>query len=151
MAASDTAQVGMRLANEGGRRRGPLMTLHRSCTFAALALSACASGSYVPASHVLGAQNAIAAAEGGGAAQNPQADLHLRLAREQLSSAQRLMRQGATARADAMLLRAQADAQLALSLAREASAQAEARHMSERIRALSTTSMTQPQPTEDQP
>ncbi|HXN32426.1 MAG TPA: DUF4398 domain-containing protein [Polyangiaceae bacterium] len=126
------------------------MLLHRSCAAAALALSACAA-SYVPASHVLGAQSAIAAADGAGAAQNPQADLHLRLAREQYSSAQRLIKQGATAQADAMLLRAQADAQLSLSLAREASAQTEARQMSERIRALSTTSMTRPQPPEEQP
>jgi hypothetical protein len=120
------------------------MKLYRSIAFGALALNACTSSAYVPASHVLDTQNAIGAADGAGAAQSPQADLHLRLAREQYASARRLMKRGAAAQADALLLRAQADAQLALSLARESSAQAEARETSDRIRALSTISTTQP-------
>jgi hypothetical protein len=118
------------------------MKLNRSCAVATLALAACTSSTTIPASHVYGALNAISAADGAGAAQVPQADLHLRLAREQYATAKRLAGQGAAAQSDAMLLRAQADAQLAQSLTREAYAQAEARQMSDRMRALSTS--TQP-------
>ncbi len=121
------------------------MKLYRSCVVAALALPACASTTHVPASHAAaGARNAIATAEGAGAAQTPPAEQHLRLAQDQYATAQKLIERGAPAQANAMLVRARGDAELALSLAREASAQAEARQVGDRIRVLSTTSATQP-------
>jgi hypothetical protein len=122
------------------------MKLCRSCVVAVLALPACASSTHVSTSHAAaGAQNAISTAEGAGAAQTPQAEQHLRLAQDQYAIAQRLVQRGAPAQANAMLVRAQGDAELALSLAREASVQAEARQVDDRIRALSTaTSAPQP-------
>jgi len=93
----------------------------------------------VPSQHVTGAQTSIAAARGGGAPADPQAALHLKLAEEQFSSAQRLIRRGdqANARqADMLLLRAQADAQLAQSMAQETAAKAQAEQTLEQIHAL---------------
>ncbi|WP_437282802.1 DUF4398 domain-containing protein [Sorangium sp. So ce375] len=73
----------------------------------------------------LGASEAmIRAAEEDGADEDPRAEAHLRLAREQVQRATRLSADGVPDRARRMLLRAQADAELALALAREARAQA---------------------------
>ncbi|WP_437291714.1 DUF4398 domain-containing protein [Sorangium sp. So ce406] len=72
-------------------------------------------------------QALIRTAEEVGVEEVPQADLHLRLAREQVQRAQRLSAEGAPDRARRMLLRAQADAELAIACAREARAQALAR------------------------
>ncbi|WP_437738090.1 DUF4398 domain-containing protein [Sorangium sp. So ce1335] len=72
-------------------------------------------------------QALIRTAEEVGVEEIPRADLHLRLAREQVQRAQRLSAEGAPDRARRMLLRAQADAELAIACAREARAQALAR------------------------
>ena len=111
----------------------------RWASFSVLAIAAQAAcgGATVPAAHVTSAQNTIAAADGAGASRIPQGQLHLQLARREYSTARSLMNQGDAAQADASLLRAQADAKLALSLAQEATAQAEAQQMLDRIRAIS--------------
>lgn len=114
------------------------MRLARLSVLAIAAQAACA-GPTVPAGHVMSAQNTIAAADGAGASRIPQGQLHLQLARREYSNARMLMNRGDAAQADASLLRAQADAQLALSLAQEATAQAEAQQMLDRIRAISAT------------
>ncbi|XXY49800.1 DUF4398 domain-containing protein [Sorangium sp. So ce269] len=66
----------------------------------------------------------IRSAEEVGVEESPRADLHLRLAREQVQRAQRLSAEGVPDRARRMLLRAQADAELAVAVAREARAEA---------------------------
>ncbi|KYF59148.1 hypothetical protein BE08_18160 [Sorangium cellulosum] len=76
---------------------------------------------------VFASQALIRAAEEVGVEEIPRADLHLRLAREQVERARRLSAEGAPDRARRMLLRAQADAELAIACAREARAQALAR------------------------
>lgn len=65
---------------------------------------------------------AIRAAQEVGASKVPQAALHLQLAREQAERARELGASGDSedrARAESLLMRAQADAELALALARE--------------------------------
>ncbi len=60
----------------------------------------------------------IRAAEEAGAASVPQASLHLQLAREELDLARGMAKKGDKAEAESMLLRAEADAELAVVLSR---------------------------------
>jgi hypothetical protein len=107
----------------------------------AIVAAACAgcAGYTVPSQHVTGAQTSIASARGGGATADPQAALHLKLAEDQYSAARRLMSRGDLKderQADLLLLRAQADAQLAQSLAQETAAKGQAEQTLEQIRIL---------------
>ncbi|WP_438002078.1 DUF4398 domain-containing protein [Sorangium sp. So ce185] len=87
----------------------------------------CAARTATFGDRVVASEAMIRAAEEGGADEVPLADVHLRLAREQVERARRLSAEGVADRARRMLLRAQADAELAMALAREARAQARAR------------------------
>lgn len=77
-------------------------------------------GATVPAGDVASAQAAVRAANEVGAQDVPQAALHLKYAREQLDEARRLIEEDRSERAKMLLKRAEADAELALTLAREA-------------------------------
>lgn len=66
-------------------------------------------------------QAAIRAADEVGASEDPQAELHLKLAREGLTKAKALMEEEDNEMAEALLLRAEADAELARSLAKKQS------------------------------
>jgi outer membrane murein-binding lipoprotein Lpp len=78
----------------------------------------------------------IRAAEEAGAAKVPQASLHLQLAREELAQAKELSAKGEKDKAASMLLRAEADAELALVLSREDAEKTEANAAVERVRQL---------------
>lgn len=78
----------------------------------------------------------IRAAEEAGAAKVPQASLHLQLAREELESAKQLSAQGEKEKADSMLTRAEADAELAVALSRKDAEKSEAMAAVERARQL---------------
>ena len=78
----------------------------------------------------------IRAAEEVGAAKVPQASLHLQLAREELELAKGLAAKGKKEEADSMLLRAEADAELAVALSRGDAEKSEARAAVERVRQL---------------
>jgi type IV pilus biogenesis protein CpaD/CtpE len=78
----------------------------------------------------------IRAAEEAGAANVPQASLHLQLAKEELELAKGLAAKGEKARASSMLLRAEADAELAVELSHGDAEKAEARAAVERVRQL---------------
>lgn len=92
---------------------------------AALAASAC-GGAAVPQDKLTAAQAAVRAAEVGGAADNPQAALHLKYARDQIAQAQKLIEDDENEAAAALLDRAWVDAELALQLSRVEEAKAEA-------------------------
>ncbi len=62
----------------------------------------------------------------GGAADNPQAALHLKYARDQIAEAQKLIEEDENEAAAALLSRAEIDAELALALSRVEEAKAEA-------------------------
>lgn len=68
----------------------------------------------------------LRAAEAVGAEQQPQAALHLELAREQLRTAELLIDQGKMNEASGVLMRAKADADLAIALANESRAREQA-------------------------
>ncbi len=89
------------------------------------AVTACASAP-LPPDRLASSQAAIRSANEVGAGDLPQAELHVRLAQEQLAQAKQLQKDGDDARAELFLQRSAADAELAIILAREEAAKAEA-------------------------
>jgi hypothetical protein len=78
----------------------------------------------------------IRAAEELGAAKVPQASLHLQLAKEELDLARGLAAKGEKEQAASMLLRAEADAELAVTLSHGDAEKLEAQKAIERVRQL---------------
>lgn len=81
-----------------------------------------------------GSTSGIRAAEEVGAADVPKASLHLQLAREELKQAKELAATDQKEQADSMLLRSEADAELAVLLSREDAEKTEANAAVERVR-----------------
>ncbi len=84
-----------------------------------VAAIACGGGYPEPRNQLTASEAAVRAAEVAGAQNSPQPALHLKLAREQVEIGKGLIRAGENERADWVLRRAESDAELALSLARE--------------------------------
>ena len=80
----------------------------------------------IPTQSLADAQSAERSATELGAASQPKAQLHLQLAHEQIAQASAAMKDGDNARADALLLRAKSDAELAIALTRDQGAKTEA-------------------------
>jgi hypothetical protein len=99
---------------------------------AALLMAAC-GGAAAPTQKLSNAQATIRGAHEVGAEQNPKAALHLKLARDQVASAQRQMANDDNEDAMLTLNQAQADADLALALAREARERQQAEQARARI------------------
>ena len=78
----------------------------------------------------------IRVAEEAGAAKVPQASLHLQLAKEELELAKGLAAKGEKKKAASMLLRAEADAELAVVLSHEDAEKSEAMAAVKRVRQL---------------
>ena len=93
-------------------------------------------GAAPPTEKVASTEAAIRGAQEVGAPAVPQAALHLKLAQEQLDKAKALMQDGNNKRADSVLMRAQADAELAVSLARESNTRTDAQQTVDQVRAL---------------
>ena len=94
------------------------MTPYKPMTLAfLLAFAGCATS--MPLSDQMTApSSAISAAREAGAAEIPQASLHLKMAEDQVAQAKSLMEDNESERADRVLQRAYVDARLALELAR---------------------------------
>lgn len=82
------------------------------------------------------AHSAISAAEAVGASREPQAALHLKLARDQTAQAESKIRSGDNHEARLLLDQAKVDAELALVLTREAAARAQAETELSKVRQL---------------
>ena len=80
----------------------------------------------------------IRAAEELGAARVPQASLHLQLAKEQFERAKQLVAQGDGEEAGFLMMRADADAELAVALARSSAENAKAQKAVEKVRTMQT-------------
>lgn len=80
----------------------------------------------VPADKLAQSQAAVRSAQELGAERVPPAALHLKVANEQLNLARKLIADGDNKRAEYVLLRAEADAEVALNLAREQAAREDA-------------------------
>jgi hypothetical protein len=83
-----------------------------------------------------GSTSAIRAAEEVGASKVPSASYYLQLAKEELEKARVLATSGDKEQAESMLLRAQADAELAVALSRGDADKTEAAQAIERVRHL---------------
>lgn len=84
------------------------------------------AGSVPPTQQMADVQSANRSATELGAAQNPRAQLHLKLAEEQMRKAETAMNDGDNERAESLLMRAKADAELAVALTREDAANTQA-------------------------
>jgi hypothetical protein len=93
---------------------------------AALCLGGCA-GSGLDQQRLVDIQAAVSATEELDEAEHPDVSLHLKFARDQLAAAKRLADEGEDEDANRMLERAQADAELALAMARTERSRKEAR------------------------
>jgi hypothetical protein len=119
----------------------PLARLLPLVPLTLLSLAACATFP-APAERLAQAEAGARAAAEMGAPQEPTAALHLKMATDQLTEAKQLMANGENEKADAVLQRAQADAELALQLTKEAKAKAEARAVGATISMLQTQNIT---------
>jgi hypothetical protein len=107
----------------------------RSRMVAVLPLLALGCGPGIPTDRISAAQGAIRAAkEVGGDKAPPGTLLHLQFAREGMKRARRLVADGDNTRAEWLLLCAEADAELALQLARETQAKEAAQKVLNEVR-----------------
>jgi hypothetical protein len=124
------------------------MTLSLITAKAALALTlaaatggggfGCVSGSIPSASHIASAESAIRNARDLGAERIPDASVHLELAQRQLARAMSDIDRGDAHEARWMVVRADADAHLALALTREARTREAADEMAARVHDLAS-------------
>jgi hypothetical protein len=105
-------------------------------SLAATLLGIGCGGAAVPQEQLSAAQASQKGAEVAGAAADPQAGLHLKLAGEQIEKAQALIASGDNEQAASVIERAQADADLALVLAKEAKAKKDATEAREQVEEL---------------
>lgn len=101
----------------------------------ALGMSAC-GGAAVPQEQLTSAQAAIRAAEVGGAPNDPQASLLVKKCKDGIEEAKKLIEDGNNHRAEMVLMKAQADAELALALAQEISMRNEAEGAKKQVQEL---------------
>lgn len=101
-----------------------------------IAISACGSSLPPPNDRLASAEAASRSARELGAERNPNAALHLKLAQEQIDAARKLMGDGDNRRADLVLQRAGADAELSVMLAKESNAKGEAEKAQEKLKSL---------------
>jgi hypothetical protein len=103
------------------------MKILTTSVVAGIGLMALACGSAPqPTERLVTAQAAVRAAKEVGAKDVPQAQLHAQLAEEQVTKAQKMIEDGDNERAEMVLRRATADAELAVALARENESQKQA-------------------------
>jgi hypothetical protein len=103
----------------------------------------CGASYPVPTQDLAEAQSAERSAVELGAANQPKAQLHLQLAREQIAQASTAMKDGDNGRADSLLLRARSDAELAIALTRDQSAKTEAQKATEQSNTQKATNANQ--------
>jgi hypothetical protein len=108
---------------------------HFTLVSSALLIVAC-GGAAIPQEQLTSAKAVVTGAEVAGAAGEPQAALHLKLAKEQVAKAEALIAEDENEEAARIIDRAQVDAELALALAKEAKAKAEATETKEQLERL---------------
>jgi hypothetical protein len=111
------------------------LTLVTMLTGGALGIG-CVTRSYPSSTRVASSEAAIRSARDLGADRIPDAAVHLELAQRQLDQAHRYIDEGDDGNARWMLVRADADAHLALALTREARTREAAEEMAARVRDL---------------
>jgi hypothetical protein len=104
---------------------------------------ACGATFPVPAQHLADAESAHRSALELGAANQPAAELHVKLAEEQMAKAKALMANGDNKEADSLLIRSKADSELALALAREQGASVDAQTATDKAKTTAVTNASQ--------
>ncbi len=112
------------------------MTIRLLTLVLPLLLGACAATMAPPAERLATAEAAARGAKELGAEKDPKAALHLKLAQEQIDQARTLMKEEQNVRADHVLQRAHADAELSLALAKEATVNDETAKAKEKLKAV---------------
>lgn len=97
-------------------------------------VAGCGSSLPPPSDRLATAEAGARSARELGAQKEPRAALHLKLAEEQITQAKGLMTEGDNKRADMVLQRAGADAELSVMLAKEHNANAEAAEAKEKLK-----------------
>jgi hypothetical protein len=100
--------------------------------YIAVSAMAC-GGAAVPQESLTAAQASVKGAEVGGAGEDPKAQLHLKLAHEQIEKAKKLIAEDDNEEAARVIERAQVDADLALALAQQAKALRDAKDADEQL------------------
>jgi hypothetical protein len=103
------------------------------CLVGVVALLTACGGAAVPQESLTAAKASVAGAEVGGAAAEPKAALHLKLAKEQIAKAESLIADGDNEEAARIIDRAEVDAELALALAKEVNAEKQALETREQL------------------
>jgi hypothetical protein len=116
-------------------RKLTILGSRASWLLVSLTLVAC-GGAAVPQQKLTSAQAALKGAEVGGAAEDPQSALHLKLAREELEKANALIADSNNEEAERILDRSLADSEAALALATEAHQKKEAAQAKEQAEEL---------------
>ncbi len=98
----------------------------------------CGSSMPVPDTQLNASKADIRAAEEVGAPNNPQAALHLKMARDQITDAEALIKDGENEKASLVLDRADADAQLAIEMTHAADMKAKAAEAMKKVTDLKT-------------
>ena len=101
-----------------------------------IALTAACGSSEMPSKQLAESQAAVRAATEVGADNEPQAALHLKMARDQITKAEALNRDGDYDAAKQLLKQAEADAELSLALTREQQALMDAKQAEQQLESL---------------
>lgn len=104
----------------------------------------CLSGGPVPADKLARSQAAVRAAGEIGAERSMEASRYMQSAKMELAEGRKLVIEGEQERATAMLLRAEADAELAMNVTREATAVTDAAKAKEEVRTVRLSMKTSP-------
>jgi hypothetical protein len=115
---------------------GENMTRFIAAVFATALGTACATTGPAPRDRLAASEASYRGAQEAGAAGSPQANLHLKLAADEIAQARALMAQEKNEEAGRTLERARADAELAVGLAREAQARNDAQAAVDQVKAL---------------
>jgi hypothetical protein len=120
-----------------------MRTLIVSFVATALSMLGCGGSYPVPTQAMADAESAERSATELGAANDPQGQLHLKLADEQLGQAKRAVAHDENERAASLLVRSKADSELAIAIARAQNAKVEAQKASDQLNAQGSTNAAQ--------
>ena len=118
--------------------------MHKSiATVIAFVALGCAGSYPVPSQDLANAQSATRSAAEIGADTQPKAQLHLSLARDQIAQANAAIKDGDNERASSLLVRARADAELAIAMTRNQGAKVQSQTATDQSNAQRTTNVNQ--------
>jgi hypothetical protein len=120
-----------------------MKTFIRTATVPLLFALGCAGNHPAPNDQMAEVLAANRSANELGAQKNPKAQLHIKLAEDQVAQAKAAMAEDDNERADSLLIRAKADAELAIALTREENAQTQASNAVDQSNAQRSTHMEQ--------